>query len=556
MRSERTRTGSTASVDTARSVAGAPGRRAGWRTYERCAAKFSHSGMDAVPQSSYRARSGMRGCCAPAIPLAVLAVLAAPARAAEGPNADAVKVPGAEMQKSACLDDLTTAGTELTGHTAQSDYQGLTPSAQRNPSGVPGLQVDGYFPDDSTFNNENGWFHDAQFVMRFPDKWNGKLVITGAPGIRKQYSVDPVISDFVLARGYAYASTDKGNSGVEFFRDGATPGDAIAEWNMRVTQLTIAAKEAVRRRYGSAPSRTYVTGISNGGYLTRWQLENHPELYDGGVDWEGTLFTDDGPNLFTSLPVALQNYPKWRATGDQAAHDAMIRAGFAPGSEILWDDHYGEYWDLPQRTYREEFDPDYDGANEAGVPFCQPGAPDCDADYDWSKRPPGAHAAMRKVSLTGHIGKPIITLHGTLDALLPIATDSDVYTRFVHDRGRDDLHRYYVIEDANHVDGRYDAHKGQLRPLWPCWAQAFQAVERWVEQGVAPPQSQLVPDTHTGDPANECTLARAAAAPGPGPGPPAGAEASAVSGSSSPGIRTTAARRHVTLSVRVQRRGR
>src|SRR3954463_11408770 len=257
MRSERTRTGSTASVDTARSVAGAPGRRAGWRTYERCAAKFSHSGMDAVPQSSYRARSGMRGCCAPAIPLAVLAVLAAPARAAECSNADAVKVPGAEMQKSACLDDLTTAGTRQHRHTDASGWAGLTPTEQRNPSGVGGLQVDGYFPDTSTFNTENGWSHDAQFVMRFPDKWNGKLLITGAPGIRKQYSVDPVFSDWALARGYAYASTDKGNSGVEFFRDGAAPGDAILEWDQRVTQLTLAAKQAVRARYGREAGRTY-----------------------------------------------------------------------------------------------------------------------------------------------------------------------------------------------------------------------------------------------------------------------------------------------------------
>src|SRR5919206_555120 len=88
-------------------------------------------------------------------------------------------------------------------------------------------------------------------------------------------------------------------------------------------QLAIAAKQAMAQRYGRAPARTYVTGISNGGYLTRWQLEHHPELYDGGVDWEGALFTPDGPNLFTYLPVALREYPKWR-TGDQAAHDAMI----------------------------------------------------------------------------------------------------------------------------------------------------------------------------------------------------------------------------------------
>jgi poly(3-hydroxybutyrate) depolymerase len=55
-----------------------------------------------------------------------------------------------------------------------------------------------------------------------------------------------------------------------------------------VTQLAIAAEQAVAQRSGRAPARTYVTGISNGGYLSRWQLEHHPELYDGGVDWQGT----------------------------------------------------------------------------------------------------------------------------------------------------------------------------------------------------------------------------------------------------------------------------
>ena len=136
-----------------------------------------------------------------------------------------------------------------------------------------------------------------------------------------------------------------------------------------------------------------MTGISNGGYLTRWQLENHPELYDGGVDWEGTLFRPDGPNLFTYLPVALRKYAAW-PRGDEAAHGAIFAAGFAPGSELLWDDHYAEYWDLTQRTYREEFDPGYDGALEAGNPFCQSGTPACDADYDYAKRPQAVHDAV------------------------------------------------------------------------------------------------------------------------------------------------------------------
>ena len=74
-----------------------------------------------------------------------------------------------------------------------------------------------------------------------------------------------------------------------------------------------------------------MTGISNGGYLTRWQLENRPDLYDGGVDWEGTLFRAAGPNVLTYLPTAIKNYPTYAATGSKAAHDAIIKAGFAPG---------------------------------------------------------------------------------------------------------------------------------------------------------------------------------------------------------------------------------
>ena len=63
----------------------------------------------------------------------------------------------------------------------------------------------------------------------------------------------------------------------------------------------------------------------------------------------------------------------------------MYDAGFAPGSEFLWPYHYAVYWDLTQRIYREEFDPAYDGATEAGTPFCaERHARRCDADYDYA----------------------------------------------------------------------------------------------------------------------------------------------------------------------------
>ena len=428
-----------------------------------------------------------------------------PAPSASCARQSRIDVPGAERQKTACLTDLTTAATVASGHTNVDDWAGLHATGTRNPSGVPGIQVDGYFPDTSTSNTNNGWNHDAQFVVRLPARWNGKLVVSGAPGTRRQYANDFLISDWVLSKGYAFARPTRATTApvlqgrlvarrvdprVEPPRHPAHPGH----------------RGVVKQRYGHAPRRTYMFGISNGGYLTRWQLENHPRLYDGGLDWEGTLFRAAGPNLLTYLPAALKNYPTYAATGDQQAHDAIIRAGFAPGSEFLWPYHHSYYWDLTQRLYREELDPTYDGALDAGIPFCPSGTPSCDADYDYAKRPQAVKDAVRSVQLTGRIGKPMITLHGSLDTLLPPKTDSNVYDRLVDRSGRGGKHRYYRIEDGTHVDGLYTTYPDRLRPMLPCARTAFTDLTRWVERGARPPRDRFYRRPTSGDLLNTCRL--------------------------------------------------
>ena len=75
---------------------------------------------------------------------------------------------------------------------------GPTPTA----AAVPGIQVEGWFASDSA--------HQARFVLRFPNTWNGKLVVAGASGTRSEYNGDWAWSDYVLAKGYAYASQNKG----------------------------------------------------------------------------------------------------------------------------------------------------------------------------------------------------------------------------------------------------------------------------------------------------------------------------------------------------------
>ncbi|MEU0408311.1 tannase/feruloyl esterase family alpha/beta hydrolase [Streptomyces griseorubiginosus] len=436
------------------------------------------------------------------------------------------RVPGAEHQQAACLAELTTAGTVASGHTDPADWAGLTSKDLSVPSGVPGIQIDGYFPDSSTTNTNHGWSHDAQFVIRLPDRWNGGLVVAGTPGNREQYAGDRAIADSVLSLGYAYAATDKGNTGPAFYRDGRRPGDAIAEWNDRLTQLTRAARATVTRRYHRPPDHTLVTGISNGGYLVRWQLENHPELYDGGVDWEGTLWRPDGPTLLDFLPRALRHYPVYAAGGEgaRAAQQALHAAGFPAGSEFLWPYHHQVYWDLTQRLYREELDPGFDGATQAGTPYCTTGSPACDADYSYPARPDEVRRAVARIALTGRIGKPLITLHGTLDVLLPISQDSDVYARMVRDSGRGALHRYYRVEGGTHTDALADVFPDRLRPLAPCFRTAFTALERWVGTGARPPASRTVglpADADAAALAHECSLdggtePAGKARPGPG----------------------------------------
>jgi hypothetical protein len=451
------------------------------------------------------------------LPLVLAPVLAgawltSPAAAATaGPcsNQEAIQVPGAALQRVECQTDLSAAALAAKGRSDASDWATLHSVRSKNPPAGAGIQIDGYFPDDSTTNTTYGWNHDSQFVIRLPAQWNGQLVITGAPGVRKQYAPDYIISDWVLSQGYAYASTDKGNTGTAFYENGSrsAPGQAVREWHDRVTELTIATKEVVAQRYGRGPARTWMTGISNGGYLTRWQLENRPSLYDGGVDWEGTLMTPGGPNLFTYLPTALREYPQ--ALVDPVARQRMYDVGFAPGSEVLWPDHYAVYWDLTQRTYREAFDPDYDGTTKAGTSFCKVGGPAgtptaCDAQYDYASRPQAVKDAVASVSLTGRIGKPLITLHGDLDALLPIKTDSDVYNKMINKAGRGALHRYYTIQGGNHVDDRADLFPSQIRPILPCYREAFLRLTAWVTAGARPPATQIVRRQTTSDEANTC----------------------------------------------------
>jgi len=113
----------------------------------------------------------------------------------------------------------------------------------------------------------------------------------------------------------------------------------------------------------------------------------------------------------------------------------------------------------------------------------------------------------------------LITLHGTLDALLPITKSSDKYRKLIEEKGRSDIHYYYRIEGGSHVDGLYDytgpdpknpdlalrkEFREKLRPMLPCYKAAFDRLVEWVEQGATPPKNQTVPKSEE-DVVNSCS---------------------------------------------------
>ena len=260
-------------------------------------------------------------------------------------------------------------------------------------------------------------------------------------------------------------------------------------------------------RYGRRPRDVPTTGISNGGYLVRWQLENRPELYDGGVDWEGTLFGPTGPNLFTYLPRRCAPTRRTRR-GDEAAHAAMLAPASRPGRSSCGTTTTGLLGPDPAHLPRG-VRPSYDGALRGAA------RRSASRRYAGVRRrlrlrragPPRSGTAVGRVSLTGRIGKPMLTLHGTLDTLLPITHRLRRLRRMITDAGRGELHRYYVIEGGSHVDGLYDAYLTGCARSLPCFRDALTALDPMGHPGPPPaarpprcppagrrPRQHLLPD--------------------------------------------------------------
>src|SRR5213082_3818365 len=156
----------------------------------------------------------------PTIRSAVLLLLLVPFSVRAGVSCEDVrKALGSRIADVNCFasTDLTTnnplttpannslAGLPVGAFTPVTDRGVIAPSAgKRTPitKTVPGLQLNARIASDPT--------GQARFLLRLPTDWNGRLVVAGASGTRSEHNGDFAWSDYVLQKGYAYASQNKG----------------------------------------------------------------------------------------------------------------------------------------------------------------------------------------------------------------------------------------------------------------------------------------------------------------------------------------------------------
>jgi hypothetical protein len=445
-----------------------------------------------------------------------------------------VRAYGSQLADVTCFEssDLTTANTlttpandSLTGlglppfaFTPQTDRATIAPAAaDRTPitGPVPGIQLNARIASDPT--------GQARFLLRLPDKWNGRLVVAGASGTRSEFNGDFAWSDYVVQKGYAYASQNKGVLNLKFsdaadplacrlnpastlyvhFYDN-DPGQEFSRWREFMVLAAQLANRGSHKHYGKKPRYTYAVGTSNGGYQVRRAIETAPEWFDGGVDWEGTFVDADSPNLLTDLPAAVLNYPDY-VTGGRDANGTAAKniraAGYPPdlsaGTASLWALNSASFWEVTLCQWQKRLDPGYD-TYTAGPENYNYVARRSESEVDDN---------LADFATSGRIQRPLITVAGTMDALLPIDHHARAYARKVAAARDDDGHgnrgarhewdrrepayRLYEVQNGNHIE-TYKVSLEQLELIQPHAQHAFDLLVAHVEKGRSLPPAQCI----------------------------------------------------------------
>ena len=114
--------------------------------------------------------------------------------------------------------------------------------------------------------------------------WNGRLQGLGGAGLSG--GSPTTVPAAALQAGYAAAATDAGHTGFggnfALNPDGTLNWQLIADFGfLGIHEMTVTAKELVKRFYGTSSFHSYFNGCSTGGRQGLMEAQRYPKDYDG-----------------------------------------------------------------------------------------------------------------------------------------------------------------------------------------------------------------------------------------------------------------------------------
>ena len=256
----------------------------------------------------------------------------------------------------------------------------------------------------------DGKSYSKRFVLRYPEDaagWNGRLVIGAHGGSggdnysrdgqvigTDEVSLDDVIGDHAVAKGFAYASVDRDGIG------GSTEGLNLTK------EFASRMRARVFEKLGREVEFTYLAGLSMGGVIARYAAEDQTTPFDGVL-----IIVGGG--------------------GDVAASRARSKK-------------MAELWPRIDRIDAEAY------AQVVGTPV--------QAQRFWpfmGTSSVGRAEGNVRDDTTGAVVVPTIEVAGTYDDF--VYPEILVYKEKVRVHGASDRHRLYEVEGAWHISNDDDA---------------------------------------------------------------------------------------------------
>ncbi len=290
-----------------------------------------------------------------------------------------------------------------------------------------------FTPAPPTITEITGKLGGADYLVRIPSNWNGRLVVycRGYSHLLSDVDLVPIANAFdtFIKMGNAFAESNYGVGGF-CIKEGIIRTHQLTEWLIDNYHVT---------------GKVYLVGISMGGATVLMLGAKYPELYAGVLDIAGTTDAIARYNL--------HSYYAGIADDTALANAVLANGGLVPPFPCTTIAAFREYCQMSVA----------DTAAACG------GTPE---------EKPQAYERVSPLYSATDISVPTMVIHGTKDGLIPYSHSVNYFNAVVT-AGHGDLIRFYKVVGGQHANTPVVA---QIPVRLP-------QLINWVEHGVLAPVS-------------------------------------------------------------------